>query len=401
MSILCVKGFPDNPEAKAQAKECLTEAKAWLVAEGDVLEPRSVQVMDKGSTYCEELKKFLQKKGATVKFMRQKYDKICQHILKNIRALLREPTAAHFYEKQLHDWAKPPEYVSRYFLSSGAHGFASAKSIGYIDRTFSWCTARIEMRKEAAGSRQRAVGTGLRSRARLVPVLGSAIKWGSVFLMKETGHDYDMNKPQDSDVPSGWKSESPTLPRKLTYWNNRNHRTQSVWNKNERDERMMTPRENQDQKEVVEGMRIVVVGSKNDETVCGSWKEDRALMVDGDDGATEEPHTERMGGVLELSWRESSQCREEKPSNLTDNKKLENKPDHCSHDTSTGVYVPKDAEGREDDRSKNACREFLKAVNPGRGQTVRIGIRPSKEEEGTVWELTDDMYLSAGAVEGT
>ncbi|KAF8214126.1 hypothetical protein K438DRAFT_1927297 [Mycena galopus ATCC 62051] len=88
--------------------------------------------MDEGSTYREELKKFLQKKvtncshkemkGTTVKFTRQKYNKICQHILENIRTLLREPTAAHFYEKQLHDWAKPPEYVSRYFLSSGAHG---------------------------------------------------------------------------------------------------------------------------------------------------------------------------------------------------------------------------------------------------------------------------------------
>ncbi|KAF8215478.1 hypothetical protein K438DRAFT_1926880 [Mycena galopus ATCC 62051] len=44
---------------------------------------------------------------------------------------------------------------------------------------------------------------------------------------------------------------------------------------------------------------------------------------------------------------------------------------------------------------RHGCRTFLKVVNPGRGQTVRIGIGQCKEEEGTVWESTGDMYCRA------
>ncbi|KAF8150432.1 hypothetical protein K438DRAFT_1988396 [Mycena galopus ATCC 62051] len=204
--ILCIKAFPVGSQAKVQGKECLTEARVLVEADGDVLENLLLTksgvklVTNEGATYRGELKKYIWKQvtsmyslypdatsinlatgkkytsqerreycakavdellrdgkylksgpgrdenlnhpiigmsinppqavaligaivtnclheemeGDTVKFTRKRYKSTYELILGMIEELMRSPTAAHFYEKQLEDWAKEPEDESSF-----------------------------------------------------------------------------------------------------------------------------------------------------------------------------------------------------------------------------------------------------------------------------------------------
>ncbi|KAF8213516.1 hypothetical protein K438DRAFT_1956894 [Mycena galopus ATCC 62051] len=228
--ILCIKAFPVGSQAKVQGKECLTEARVLVEADGDVLENLLLTksgvklVTNEGATYRGELKKYIRKQvtsmyslypdatsinlatgkkytsqerreycakavdellrdgkylksgpgrdenlnhpiigmsikyalhehgspslvslfpeivqgdrvppqavaligaivtnclheemeGDTVKFTRKRYKSTYELILGMIEELMRSPTAAHFYEKQLEDWAKEPEDESSF-----------------------------------------------------------------------------------------------------------------------------------------------------------------------------------------------------------------------------------------------------------------------------------------------